>query len=79
MNTQARSAQGSKKTRTPKSEAMTPKERKAFEKWVSDQPTKIDAAEKLEVSRGALDDLLHRGTGKPENIAKIKVIISQAA
>lgn len=66
-------------TRKRKSEAMTPEEHEAFKSWVNKQPTKLDAALTLLISRGALDDILSKGSGKPENIERIRSIINIAA
>jgi hypothetical protein len=66
------------KPRKRKSEQMTPEERRAFRKWVGEQPTKIDAAAALPVSIGTLDRLLILGSGSPETIQKVREIAIQS-
>lgn len=65
-------------TRKRKSESMTKDEVRAFNKWISSFPTKIDAAFALGVSRTTLDSLIFRGSGRPETIAAIREKISES-
>jgi predicted DNA-binding protein (UPF0251 family) len=71
--------QGTIKNRKRKSVALEPSERRAFKKWVSAQPTQIDAADTLGLSRFTVADILAKGTGSPESIEKIKSVIGYAA
>lgn len=65
--------------RVKRSEEMTREEFVAFLKWVNRFPTKVDCSEALDVTRMTLDNLINKGSGKPETIAKIREQISQIA
>lgn len=58
--------------RKRRSEHMTKDEHKAFHKFVSQFPTKIDAALAIGVSRVTLDAVMFKGSGKPETIRLIR-------
>jgi predicted DNA-binding protein (UPF0251 family) len=62
--------------RVRKSERLTESEKKAFKKWLSEQLTKIDAAEAIGVSRPTLDRIFHSGSGSTESISKIRSLIN---
>ena len=62
--------------RVRKSEKLTVGEKKIFLEWVDNQPTKLDAALLLNISRPTLDRVIHSGSGSPETIAKIKTVIN---
>jgi hypothetical protein len=63
--------------RKKRSEKMTAEERKAFLKYIKSFETKYDAKEALSVSRPTLDNLIFKGSGKPDTIQKIRKMISQ--
>jgi hypothetical protein len=63
--------------RPRKSEKMTKEDFEALKKWVDKQPTKVDAAILLGLSRVSLDRILLAGTAKTETIQKIKSVISK--
>jgi hypothetical protein len=69
--------------RKRRSEPLTKDEHKAFSKYVSSFPTKIDAAFAIGVSRPTLDGILFRGTGRPDVIQtirkKVQAYLKQAA
>lgn len=64
------------KKRVRKSAPLNKEERKAFKKWVKNQPTKIDASEALNVTRITLDRILELGRCSGLNIDKIKSLIN---
>lgn len=45
--------------------------------FVDNQPTKIDAAEALGISRVTLDRIMIIGSGKPETVEKITTFLQQ--
>lgn len=63
--------------RKRRSEKMSKEEHRAFLKYVSQYPTKIDAAIAVGVSRVTLDAVLLKGSGKPETIQIIREKLSQ--
>jgi len=65
--------------RIRKSVKLTPEQFKAFAKWVANQPTKIDAAITIGISRTALDRILIVKSGSQESIDKILKVLAQDA
>lgn len=64
-------------TRERKSEKLTTDEYKALARWVKDQPTKIDAALVIGISREVLDRVLIVKSGSPVTIEKIRKVLTQ--
>lgn len=62
--------------RARKSEPLTKEEYSAFVKWVANQHTKYDAALILGVSRPTLDRIYNAKSGSPENIGKIRSVLT---
>lgn len=58
--------------RRRRSEALTPEEHKAFKKYLSTFPTKIDAQIAIGVKRQVLDLVAIKGSGSPETIRMIR-------
>jgi hypothetical protein len=65
--------------RARKSVKLTPEQYKAFAKWVSNQPTKVDAAIIIGISRTALDRILIVKSGSQESVDKILKVLAQDA
>lgn len=65
--------------RTRKSVKLTPDQYRSFFKWVSAQPTKVDAAIVIGISRTALDRILIVKSGSQESIDKIAKVLRQDA
>lgn len=63
--------------RKRKSEKLTKQEATAFKKWVASQPTKIDAAAVLNISRTSLHLVQNSESGRPETIAKIRAVLNE--
>lgn len=64
--------------RIRKSVKLTPDEVKGLDKWVKAQPTKIDAALAIGISRQALDIILLKKSGSHESVDKIKKVLGTA-
>lgn len=64
--------------RRRRSERLTDSERELFSSWVASFDTKTDAKEALGVSIVTLDNVLLRGSGRPDTIAKIREHINRA-
>lgn len=62
-----------------KSVALSDAELAQFKVWVNDQPTIIDAAEKLNVARGTIGRVLAFKTANPETYGKIQAAIGVMA
>lgn len=58
--------------RKRRSEKMSKEEHKAFIKYIGSFETKSDAADSIGVSRTTLDNLIFKGSGKPETIRSIR-------
>jgi hypothetical protein len=58
--------------RKRRSEKMSKEEHKAFIKWVNSFDTKTDAVVALGISRPTLDNLIFKGSGKPDTIKLIR-------
>jgi len=65
--------------RVRKSEKLSEAEATAFTAWVSNQPTKVDAALLLHVERTTLDRVLAFKSGAPETIKKIRKVLCKDA
>lgn len=64
--------------RVRKSLEMTKTERSALAKWVKAQPTKIDAAQTLGISRPSLDRILMAGRGRQDVIEKVIGVVVES-
>lgn len=64
-------------TRARKSERLTSEEYKALVKWVNAQPTQIDAAETVGISREVLGRVLIVKSGSPVTIERIRKVLAQ--
>jgi hypothetical protein len=64
------------KERKRKSEALSAKEHVALLTWISKQPTKLDAADTLKMSRNNLDRVAYRGSCSPETATRIRTVLS---
>jgi len=65
--------------RIRKSVQLGTDEYKALAKWVKAQPTKIDAAFIIGISRQALDNILIKRSGSQESVEKIKKVLGTAS
>ncbi len=65
--------------RIRKSESLTAEEYKKLDKWVKTQPTKVDAAIIIGITRPTLDRILIVKSGSPETIEKIKKVLGTAS
>lgn len=65
--------------RIRKSVKLTSEEYRAFVKWVANQPTKIDAAIVIGISRTALDRILIVKSGSNDSVIKIREVLRQDA
>jgi len=63
--------------RERKSEKLSADEYKALTRWVKDQPTQIDAAEIIGISREVLGRVLIVKSGSPVTIGKIRQVLRQ--
>lgn len=63
--------------RPKKSVQLTKAQFKKLEKWVKEQPTKIDAAELLGTERHTLDRVLIKKSCSPQTLEKITAIIHE--
>lgn len=61
--------------RIRKSESLTADEHRALVKWVNNQPTKVDAAIILDVTRPTLDRILIVKSGSPDSIKKVRAVL----
>lgn len=61
--------------RIRKSQSLTADEYKALVKWVNSQPTKVDAAILLGVTRPTLDRILIVKSCSPDSIKKIREVL----
>ena len=58
-------------TRIRRSVKLTKQQQSELSKWVNAQETRIDAAEKLGITRQSLHRILLAGSGSQESISKI--------
>lgn len=65
------------KDRVRKSEKLTKEEYAEFVKWVNAQPTKVDAAIVVNVTRPTLDRILICKSGRPDSIQKVRFLLQQ--
>ena len=63
--------------RVRKSEKLTGDEYKAFVKWVNAQPTLVDAAEIIGISREVLGRVLIVKSGSPATIGKVRLVLAK--
>lgn len=63
--------------RIRKSEKLTVLEYKALVKWVNAQPTQVDAAETIGISREVLGRVLIVKSGSPATIEKVRQALRQ--
>lgn len=61
--------------RIRKSEKLTTEEYRALVKWVNAQPTKVDAAFIIGISREVLDRVLVVRSGSPATIEKVRAVL----
>lgn len=63
-------------TRKRKSEALSKEDRKLFSSYVKKFHTKMDCAEAIGIHRSVLDKVILSGSGAPETIEKIRLVLS---
>lgn len=63
--------------RRKRSERLTPEEWRRFRKYVLSFETKYDCVLKLKISRPTLDNVIAKGSGKPDTIQLIRKAIRQ--
>lgn len=75
MPQQAKKFQSTKSDRIRKSEQLTSAELADFNAWIEDQPTILDAAESLGVSRFTVPRIKANGSCHPDTLKKIRPVI----
>ena len=65
--------------RKKRSEKLTTDERRQFKKYVDSFDTKYDCVLELNISRPTLDNVIAKGSGKPETIQLIREAIKEQA
>jgi hypothetical protein len=63
--------------RIRKSVKLSAEDYRSFVKWVDNQPTKVDAAILLDITRPTLDRILGYRSGSPGNIEKVLNVLRQ--
>lgn len=63
--------------RKRRSEKLTQEERRSFRKYVESFDTKQDCAIALGITRPTLDNIIHKGSGRPDTVQIIRDRISE--
>lgn len=63
--------------RVRKSTKLSVEQYRLFVKWVNNQPTKVDAAIVIGITRPTLDRILIVKSGSPVNIAKVLKVLPE--